>query len=422
VLAQGENVAGTGFLDLIGLLLALPSQQPKEQTVEHPIEQSTAAPVTLLQTATPDQIAAALIKSMSKSTPARIVSLPTALAKKTAQKSEETNLAQVTAPPVLRDLASPNNLTVSTPPALPQVTLRSATEATNELTSPTSAAQMSGTAIVPGDTVTVIPNAPAPNTPVAFEMVLTPQSSPAQPAQSAMQPAPQMKPDPLPDPPATEPTRPTPLTAKPGLRAPIQPQEEPERVLAAAASAATADNASQGNLSQAPFHQSPPPEVVQSQPSPSADTPAPAPEIKAVDQTTQVKPGSAQQITVRVSTPQAPAVDLHVVQRAGHVEVAVRTPDPVLETALRQDLGTLVHSLERSGFHTETFVPVTAAGSASSSQMSSQGDRPDTHPDFSQNGSGQNSGNHNQGGQHRREDPSQNQRYSEWADALEENQ
>ncbi|HEY6358704.1 MAG TPA: hypothetical protein VIX35_10695, partial [Vicinamibacterales bacterium] len=69
-----------------------------------------------------------------------------------------------------------------------------------------------------------------------------------------------------------------------------------------------------------------------------------------------------QEIAVRIARPDAPAVDLHVVDRAGEIHVAVRTPDTELQTSLRQDLGTLTNSLERAGFHAETFVPRAASG------------------------------------------------------------
>src|SRR6185295_9488743 len=89
---------------------------------------------------------------------------------------------------------------------------------------------------------------------------------------------------------------------------------------------------------------------------------------------------------------EAPSVDLHVIQRSGQIQVAVRTPDATLETALRQDVGALVHSLERSGFHAETFLPIAAAGEASSSHMNSAGERHNGQSDFSGSGSPQQGG------------------------------
>lgn len=417
VLAQGQNAAATGFLDLIGLLLASPSPQVTEETAE----QAAVLP----QLASPDQIAAALIKSMSKSPTAGVLPATVALGKKIEtsipakvkellqKQTQQANPAQATVLPILQ------NSSFAALTSLPQISSLSAkaSEGANVAKSATQT-QLFPTPGVADATVAVAPTTFDSNSPIAFQMLLTPQSAQAQQAETATQPGPLLKPG-GPQESPVEPMQPTSASAKAGLRAPVQPPEEPEKVLAAAALAASADHAPQGNLSQAPFHQPAAPQVLPRQALQSGDAPAPSPEIKAADQPAQLKPGSAQQITVRVSSPQTPAVDLHVVQRAGQVEVAVRTPDAGLEAALRQDLGTLVHSLERSGFHTETFVPVSAAASTSSAQMNSQGDRSDTHPDFSQNRQGQNSGGQNQGGQSRREDSSQNQRHAAWAAALE---
>lgn len=65
----------------------------------------------------------------------------------------------------------------------------------------------------------------------------------------------------------------------------------------------------------------------------------------------------AQGIAVRIARPEAPSVDVFMTERAGQVHVAVRTSDTLLQTSLRQELGALVRSLERSGFQTETFMP-----------------------------------------------------------------
>ena len=70
-----------------------------------------------------------------------------------------------------------------------------------------------------------------------------------------------------------------------------------------------------------------------------------------------IAPAPAHDIAIRIAAPNAPSVDLHVSQRAGQVQVAVRTPDSALQTNLRQDLGTLVNSMERAGYHAETFAP-----------------------------------------------------------------
>jgi hypothetical protein len=62
-------------------------------------------------------------------------------------------------------------------------------------------------------------------------------------------------------------------------------------------------------------------------------------------------------LAVRIAPGQSPAVDIHLIERGGQVHVAVRTADVGLQVSLRQDLGTLVDSLERSGFRAESFAP-----------------------------------------------------------------
>jgi hypothetical protein len=59
-------------------------------------------------------------------------------------------------------------------------------------------------------------------------------------------------------------------------------------------------------------------------------------------------------LTLRIDGPDQSSVDVHVTGRPGQVRVAVRTGDAGLSTALRQDLGTLVDSLARSGFHAQS--------------------------------------------------------------------
>jgi hypothetical protein len=86
-----------------------------------------------------------------------------------------------------------------------------------------------------------------------------------------------------------------------------------------------------------------------------------------------VQNSPALEIAMRIARPEA-AVDVHVTERAGQVHVAVRTPDAGLQTSLRQDLGTLVNSLDRAGFHAETMSshrPVSAP--SASSHMNGEG-------------------------------------------------
>lgn len=116
---------------------------------------------------------------------------------------------------------------------------------------------------------------------------------------------------------------------------------------------------------------------------------------------------STQELSFRLSQPAAPPVDLHVTERGGEIRVSVRTPDATLETSLRQNLPALANSLERAGYHAETFVP-----QISSQRASSREDAGSSHPDWS--GRGNSGGSQNQSRQQPRD-----QRQKSWIEALE---
>ena len=100
------------------------------------------------------------------------------------------------------------------------------------------------------------------------------------------------------------------------------------------------------------------------------------------------------EIAVRIATPQSASVDVQLTERAGQIHVAVRTPDSGLQSSLRQDLGSLVNTLERSGYRAEAFAPhqdapqtisSAQADSRNSQQESESGARGQTAGDSSQN-------------------------------------
>jgi hypothetical protein len=126
----------------------------------------------------------------------------------------------------------------------------------------------------------------------------------------------------------------------------------------------------------------------------------------------QLRTGAAQEISIRIAQPDASPVDLRVVERGGQLHVDVRTADGAMQASLRQDLGTLTSSLEKAGYHSETFTPSSALGrAASSAQTGNQ----DNHQDSSQNRGG--SGDFSEG---RRQQ--QQKRPSTWLEELEEQQ
>jgi hypothetical protein len=99
--------------------------------------------------------------------------------------------------------------------------------------------------------------------------------------------------------------------------------------------------------------------------------------------------GAVQEITVRIAQPDTPVVDVHVLQRGEQVQVDVRTPDASIQTTLREDLGTLVNSLQRAGYRAEAFTPQQSAElRMSSSEMNSSEDRDRGEPHSGDTGSG----------------------------------
>jgi hypothetical protein len=89
-------------------------------------------------------------------------------------------------------------------------------------------------------------------------------------------------------------------------------------------------------------------------------------------------------------------VEVQLAERAGQIQVAVRTQDPALETSLRRDLNTLVDSLERSGFRAEA---ITTGGAAAQDSSGSRSSQERTAPDWGQHQPGDRG--HSGAGSHR---------------------
>ena len=77
---------------------------------------------------------------------------------------------------------------------------------------------------------------------------------------------------------------------------------------------------------------------------------------------------------------QAEQVSLRVVERAGEVQVAVRTSDPQLADALRQNLGDLVSDLAGRGYRAETWQPLAGSGTEASVLPRAGSTGPDSGP------------------------------------------
>lgn len=125
-----------------------------------------------------------------------------------------------------------------------------------------------------------------------------------------------------------------------------------------------------------------------------------------------LRAGTAQEISIRIAQPDAAPLDLRISERAGQVHVDVRTADGALQTSLRQDLGTLTSSLEKAGYHSETFVPAALSSrAASTSQTGNQDGQQDSSK--KQGGFGDSAG-------ERRQQQQQQKRPSAWLEELEE--
>lgn len=99
---------------------------------------------------------------------------------------------------------------------------------------------------------------------------------------------------------------------------------------------------------------------------PRSWTPPPALEASQAPATSQevetkstVRPKPIREISLRLTMAASADVDVQLAERAGKVQVAVRTGDQELETSLQANLGELVGRLEEKGFRTEAWTPVT---------------------------------------------------------------
>jgi hypothetical protein len=91
----------------------------------------------------------------------------------------------------------------------------------------------------------------------------------------------------------------------------------------------------------------------------ASETAQPSTAPPELETASAVPPQPIRQISLRLAADSA-NVDVQVVERAGKLQIAVRTPDQELATSLQTNLGELVGRLEQKGFRTEAWAPVTA--------------------------------------------------------------
>lgn len=85
-----------------------------------------------------------------------------------------------------------------------------------------------------------------------------------------------------------------------------------------------------------------------------------------VENSSPLSPHPVREISLRVGGGASDPVDVQIAQRAGKVQVAVRTPDSNLAKSLQTNLGELIGRLEQKGFRTEAWTPVTGTHAVSS--------------------------------------------------------
>jgi len=135
------------------------------------------------------------------------------------------------------------------------------------------------------------------------------------------------------------------------------------------------------------------------------------PEINPV-----LQPQVARHISLKLTGPDSTKVDLQLTERAGKMQIAVRTPDHALAKSMQTDLSDLVGRLENKGFKAEAWIPTSGrhAEATAAPQQSSQGN--------SQNHQGRHSGGSGPGQQQQRQgqNDSNQRQHARWKAQLEE--
>ncbi len=84
--------------------------------------------------------------------------------------------------------------------------------------------------------------------------------------------------------------------------------------------------------------------------------PAPADSLE-IESNLSLRPQPIHEISLQLGENSSNQVDIQVVERAGKVQVAVRTTDQELTKSLQTNLGELVGRMEEKGYKTETWIP-----------------------------------------------------------------
>lgn len=118
---------------------------------------------------------------------------------------------------------------------------------------------------------------------------------------------------------------------------------------------------------------------------------------------TAAKPPAATQISLQLTGEDSTKVNVDLSERAGKVQVAVRTADPDLTKSMRTDLGDLVERLENKGFKTEAWVPAISRHMPAAAPEQSGSANSQSNPRHSGSGMGQRQGRQGQSGSNQRQ-------------------
>jgi hypothetical protein len=134
------------------------------------------------------------------------------------------------------------------------------------------------------------------------------------------------------------------------------------------------------------------------------------------ERSSPLQPQPARNISLKLTGPDSARVDLQLTERAGRMQIAVRTPDHALAKSMQTDLSELVGRLENRGFKAEAWIPASgrhteAAGALHQSSQADGQNQPERH-----------SGGSGSGPQHQRHDRNESnpRQQARWKAQLEE--
>ena len=157
-------------------------------------------------------------------------------------------------------------------------------------------------------------------------------------------------------------------------------QERDDTAAATASTAPSAPSPQSASTSAAAPNVIAPPSPVQTSastpgPAPTKDAPPTAHAAQANEVTEKPAAAPAQRISLSIADGENQRVDIHLMERAGEVRVAVHSADETLSHSMRAELGSLNGKLAQSGYGAESYAPTGANNTSFSNQRQSSDGR-----------------------------------------------